>query len=348
MTLPAERELAPDAPDDSSDEGSVRPRYRRRAFRIAIGAVVVLLLAELVVRGVGGRLPQPLVFYDPVPQVKDAQLSRLSRSGGADVVVAGPSSALFGVDPTVLERRLGGGSRVTVYNAGITAGVPAMTADWLERFVLNRVHPRTVVWVLSTVDLNDGVRLPAVDTYFTSLEGRNDVWARLDRAASRHSALFRYRRELRSPKILAEAATRAQGPVELWATRLTSGGLATYEGEPLNEVARQQLLSEVANFHMGGADTDLVVREIERMNARGIHVVLAEAPVPERAVVLHPHGAADFTALTALLDRIAARTHSRVVPLPAELRADALYQDYTHLNHAGTARYSDFLANALR
>lgn len=316
---------------------------------MAVVALVVLLLAEGAARVIATRFPEPLEFYDPVAQAKDTQLRHLSRSGGADVVVTGPSSTLFGVDPDELGRSLRGtGSSLTVYNAGITAGVPPITVDWMERFVLPRARPTTVVWVLSTVDLNDGHRLDAVDTYFRSLAGRSDAWARLTRRASDVSALVRHRSQLRSPKAWADALRGRPGAVEGWNARLTPGGLATFEELPLNELARLQLLDQVQHFKVGGANTSLVRSEVRRMTARGIKVVLAEAPLPERAVVLHPGGDRAVQAVRRELRAIAGATGAKLLELPSDLRDNSLYQDYTHLTRAGAERYTDHLAAGLR
>src|SRR5206468_3694605 len=135
---------------------------------------------------------------------------------------------------------------------------------------------------------------------------------------------------------------------ETWASRMTPSGLATFEHLPLNEVARQQLLANASGFRVGGASTKLVVDEVRRMQARGIRVVLAEAPLPERSIPLHPHGAGDVAAFQQELRKIATETGAEMLSLPQELRANELYQDYSHLNQEGAARYSSLLATALK
>lgn len=334
----------------SADNASerARPTERRRLGRLVAATVAIVLVAELTARLIDPALPEPLVFYDAVAQVKDHQLDRLAQAGGADIVIVGNSMALFAVAPNELEAQLGeAGSPATVYNAGLTAGVPAVAGDYLERFVIDRARPQVVVWLLSTADLNEGFPDQAFARYEESIVVREDVWAGLDRTGSDLSSLIRNRRLLRDPKTYLDWLRGRDGEVERTASVITDSGEMTLQNLPRNRAAQQQVRDALANFSLGGTTARLVTRTIEDLRERGITVVLAEGTVPNDTVRFHPNGARDLRAFQEELARIGSETGSPIVALPDDLRADRLYQDYSHMNTRGGRRYTAHLGAEL-
>ena len=135
--------------------------------------------------------------------------------------------------------------------------------------------------------------------------------------------------------------------MERAAAIIDDDGAMTAYTLPLNAAAAAQLRDAMADYSMDGRIAGLVERAVAAWEEAGIHVVLAEGPLPERAVPFHPHGEDDLVAFEEELEAIAERTGATVVSLPDELRDDSLYQDYTHLNAEGAARYTAYLAGAM-
>lgn len=334
----------------ADEEGAVvAPPSRRRWFTtVAVVAILVLVAAELGLRAFESRLPEPILFHDAVPQLKLYQLQRLSEAGGVDVLVAGSSTAMFDVDPNQLHDLLAAaGAPSSTYNAGVTAGLPGITADWLERFAVPLATPRVVVWVLSTGDLNDGVRIPAVAAYRSSIAVRTGFWAELTRKVEAHVAIVAYRSVLRDPDSWLDIAAGRPDELHRAAARLDERGGSTVFDLPLNDAARRQAADIVSDFRLDGGNEGLIRDEVQRLEDAGIQVVLAEAGVPERTVALHPDGFADVATGRDLLASIAAGTGADFVALPDALRDDALYQDFTHLNQDGARAFTANLAPAV-
>jgi hypothetical protein len=272
----------------------------------------------------------------------------VAAAGGVDVLIAGSSTALFDVLPGELDAELAAaGLTATTYNAGITAGLPEITADWLERFALPRATPRVVVWLLNVGDLNDANQLPAAAAYRSSSAVREGFWADLDRWAGRHSELIRRRTVLRDPGAWLDALRGRPDAVERLVPHIgADGGPHTFL-LPLNEAALRQAEDIVAELSFDGRNEGIVRDQIARMVAAGIQVVIAEAPMPDRTVALLPDPDADLAAGRALLEAIAADTGAGFVPLADDLRDDDLYQDYTHLAEAGAERFTRSIAPAV-
>lgn len=325
--------------------------------RIVVAAVLVVVAADALVRLDEGRLPEPVTWYHPSAQVKVEQMADLQAAGERrPIVIAGTSQMAMGVDPAVLSDALP--SRPGVYNAAVLAGYPVVTRRFVPEEVVPRLHPDVVVLGVSHLDLHVGPEPPYDDSPATS----RSWWASAERWLADRSALVRHRALLRDP---GSWPTVVQG---------TAGGeIELYRNEAIGAdgVWRFPRTGRCRDAAKGGADVDerLAVERavvdpdapmppldpqriadvwatVERLEASGVSVVVAFAPLPDCQF----ETLANRERFEQVRVDLAAGARARGatwIDLTDEMTADELYYDRGHLNEDGSRRYSALLADAL-
>jgi hypothetical protein len=217
--------------------------------------------------------------------------------------------------------------------------------------VLPRLHPELVVIGLSSRELNDhGIsQTEQYERYVESIGRAFEIdqpglSQRIDRAASKVSALVRLRAEIRRPfsvfNQLRGTATESLVLTEQGATtRLRN--MEFHIGEVFRERTEDQ---DLIDYQIGGVEIEALARLIDEIRATGAEVVLVDMPVMEADYIpMHPNGQADFDAYQAALRQFALDHDVQLAtptndPWPASHFADPL-----HLNQTGVDRLTAWL-----
>ena len=175
----------------------------RRPLGILAGIVLVVVLAELAARVVLTSTPEAIRWYDEAAQLKIEQMDEVERT---DVVFAGTSMAWQAFVPSVYDEATG----TTSYNAGLNGGTPDVMERWLLEEVVHRLHPTTVVWGLSSLDLAPNYGDRQREVYDNALATRTGLHADAEQAAAGWSDLIANRTALRSCIKVAGAGSDAR------------------------------------------------------------------------------------------------------------------------------------------
>jgi hypothetical protein len=334
----------PDAPPSSSAPGLHRGR------KVLVCIVAVLLLAELGTRVIASHLPTPLLWQSYETQRKVQQIDALSKKGGAKVVFLGSSLPDVGIEPSIVDQKIGGG--VTSYNAGLASSIPRMTASWAEHVVIPELHPRVLVLCLDAYDLGaegGAGRTVFYNAFLDSAGARQamhteDPIQLANRLIGQYSDLWRYKVQLRDPQTVLHAVEGDKPPVAAEAADIDAGGRET---EDQNFPFQNQPRVSVTDWSLGQKDVKAVRQLITYAAKRSISVVLVDMPVTNQLVDRMPHGEASYTEFDRDLFDIAASTHTKVLYFD-NIRSDSLFLDDIHLNHAGADMLSAKLGTALK
>jgi hypothetical protein len=320
-----------------------------------LAAIACLLATEGIARALAPAMPEPEIWPDDATTLKVAQIDAL---GCADVVFVGNSVARDGLDPrtfTEADR-----FHRSAYNAALDAAAPLQQAEWLLGEVLPHLAPSVVVWSLTSPDLNDAAPAggAALESYGSSIGGRDDLLGRLQRPLVDHVALARYRTTLGDPGALATAvADRLAGDR---APRISAEGLPGLIGDGGEGLSRRDLryvpddpvvgsfvrAQLLEDFAVGGTQQDAAASLIADLGAAGIEVVLVVPPVTDEFVALHPDGQVSWDRYRDAVTDIAEQTGVPVIDL-ADGAADPLFADTHHLNADGAAWMSQQVAAEL-
>ena len=310
--------------------------------RALAAALVVAVLMEVAARvAMAATDVTPLEWHAYGAQLKVAQMD---DRADADVVVVGTSMAQQDLVPSVLAPLLGD---VEVYNASLDGGVPTVMEPWLLDQVVPRLHPETVLWGLSTLDLSlvygDGIET----AYAQAVATRSGLLASLDRAVSEVSTLVADRRYLRDPgRLFGAEADRAVADEEAARDELGADGERLGFEPAVTDARRREIAARLDPYVLDRDDLAAVIRTVEALDERGIDVVLVALPVPQRLLAQYPQGPSQHEvvgeAIRALGDELG-------VPVVDGIDApdDDRFVDFTHLDAEGAAAFSRAVAAAL-
>jgi hypothetical protein len=315
-------------------------------------AVVVLLLAELAMRAVSGRLPEPLVWHSLEAQTKVGQIDALrDRGWHGGAVFLGTSMMNVALDPTQLARELGVRTPFA-YNAALSAGTPRLMELWAKGLVLPNLRPRVLVIGLSSIDLNDAGHLRNallkryVDTLGARLSlGRASFTDRAEDVLSRWSALVRFRRVFREPVTLWDSL-RGHGPSDT-APEIGAFGVATHRrGETfhLPDLSVPRAQGSLADYTTGPVEEGAVARIIDMARRMGAMVVIAKMPVTQEYIESHPRGLTDYESFERSLAAFATAHGVPVIDTQPAASGHEFFADDLHLNGRGTASFTSFMA----
>jgi hypothetical protein len=322
---------------------------RHRGLKLLIGVIVVLLIAELGTRAIASNLPAPLQWQSYETQRKVQQIDALSKKGGVKIAFIGSSLIDVGIEPTVIDREVGGGT--TSYNAGLASSIPRMSVAWAESVVIPKLHPKVIVLGLSSYDLGseDPNRTAFYNAFLASsgakeAMGTEDPIQRVNRWLGSVSSLWFHKFQLRDPATVLRAIAGRPQPTDPEADDVSAHGRETIDQYTsfVNETGL-----DLKGWSIGTKDTDAVKQFITYAKKRHITVVLVDMPVTNQFVDDMPHGEADYQTFRAELAQLGA--HGRATVLYYDtLRSDSLFQNDIHLNHAGAEFLSTGLGAALK
>lgn len=309
---------------------------RRPLFRMLLAVIGVLVTAEMGVRLIGPDLPEPIIWYHEIAQAKTEQIE--NHDGPLDLVFTGTSQSYHAIDPDLIDDRLGTRS----YNAGIPAGIPTVQRRWLFDTVVPNLETDTVVWALSSVDLNAARPSPMAPVYDSAFATRKGLLAEVDRWLFDRMALFRHRRTLADPR----SWSREDDPLGEARSVLLSSGKRTPGSINLTGRERRRVRQEVVgDFEVGGRMTEAIEETVEELEGRGIEVLFVWLPEAPRFVNLLPdpsaHGRAKDEAV-----RLAETLGVPFIDVSAGFEDDD-FIDFTHIDGDAAQRLSARLSRLL-
>ena len=308
----------------------------RRLLTLVGAVLAVFLLTEGAVRVLTTGMPEPVTWYHEIAQAKTEQLAEVETP--LDYLFAGTSQTYHGIDPAVVDGRLGTKS----YNAGIPAAVPDVQRRWLLDTVLPSVEVDTVVWALSSVDLNAARPQRMAPVYDSAFATRGGVLASADRWLAARSELFRYRRTLADP----QQWFSDDDPLDRARRVLLSSGKRKPAGEDTSDAERRRIRRDViGDYEPGGHMADAIRDTVADLRRQGIDVIFAWMPEAPRYVELLPdeglHDEAEQE-----MRRLAADLGVPLLDL-SEGYGDHDFVDFTHLDEVAAQRLSTALADRL-
>jgi hypothetical protein len=307
-------------------------------------AVVLVVLAELAVRGLEPALPAPEVWPDSATATKAAQLELRSARGCTDVVFLGSSMSRDDFVPDVFTEA--DPARRSAYNASLDAASPSLLLPWVRDHVLPATSPATVVVGMASFDLNDAAVTPAAArrAYGQAPYTAPGAAGELEAAFTRNLALVRHRSALRDPETVADsvgdrlAGRRAARPDADGIDGVLADdghGISrrdlVYEGDPGGvERLRRQFLRP---FQIGGEQAAALREMVGTIERSGAEVVVALLPVTSDYVDAHPDDEADIREFRRALVSALAGTSAVVVEAPPA--PPGSFADTHHLNGEG-------------
>lgn len=347
---------APGTGEEAAARPPVRerpPRHRHRGWGGILPiacALVVLLLAEGAVRAGRSSLVEPDAWPSPELQKKYDQIGHLAASRRRpDVVLVGDSMMDAGGDPAGLRLAV---PEASFYNASLAGNTLPVVADWTTRIVQPRLHPRVVVVGFSSNELNPRVLEPGsgVGAYRGSrvvraAGGRGSPVDRADAFFREHSLLYRYRGSLRRP-----FATRVVDP-DVFDPGLTADGQNTAfsdrgyleRGGPAQaQVVIRGVTAALEGFNVNLENVTILQEMIRAVRRAGARVLLVAMPVTADLIASHPRGDTDYQAAMSAFSGAAERSGATFVQ--PGVWPNAVFADPVHLNAAGAARLTAYLA----
>jgi hypothetical protein len=338
--------------------------------------VVVLLVLEVGVRLISSHLAGKPQGDAAEMEVKRDQIVGLAADGtDIDLVFLGNSMVDAGVNP---EAVAGASAQFDdAYNAALIGAPLRSQSAWADRFVLGQLDPEVVVLGVNPLDLlnAEGVldnRLADVEQGFDDTLEELDpgVLTQVDEQARSVSALVDNRSSLRSPSAVATAVWRtvtgadpvdtpepqvlAGGVVvdrdaDFWRSSTTDrGGATLFHERTLDPTVRTPFLRgmaeavNTASYHREYADDVL-----DYLDDEGVQTVMVITPV---VVPLLVASGAELDRIDAALEVVLDIADDHDVPVLDFLNArydPALFADISHLNAAGSTRFSRELAAQL-
>ena len=312
------------------------PRGRRSWLVTVAVASMTIGSAEVMARLLEPLLPDPILAPTIESQIKLTQMESMSTNGETAVVVIGSSVLEAGLDPALIEARIGLGP---VYNAALPFSTPLAMEVWARDFVIPFLHPDVVVigvtpWPAQSTDQTDPLRYGLLQ--LNAISWRHRVATALES----RSALFR----LRSLPAEWDEAKARQLTIDLsfWTERGHQTGY--YEGR----ISGQILPGDVSDQPLLSADNE---RALERLlvwlRSQSVQTVVVIEParcdVIEAACDADARLGQDLERL-----RVTVENHGAgLIDMQAVTWSSELFSDLIHPNRQGTIEFSQFFARRL-
>lgn len=328
---------------------------RRRWLGVVLGALAVLIVAEVTVRAVEPRLPEPPHWFSPSAArlVREMDAARADgRRGG--LTVAGSSMAGRGLIPSVLASGTREGT--PAHNVALGGGGQTTLQErWLLEEVVPRTRPDSVVWGLSSLDFNAARRPETIDRYDRARATRHGPFAAADRTLAEVSALAEHRSSLRDPYLMSQILTGADRGSGL-PVRTTDRAITFEHREPplpparLEAMRRRQVAYarevQLREYSVGRAELDAFRRTLRGLRRDDIRTAVVLMPVTQQFIDAHPRGARDFTRWKRAVRRIARDERVLLLDATRSMPVSA-FRDLEHLDRAGARAFSAQLHDEL-
>ena len=339
-------------------------RGTRPGLAFVVAMVLVIGAAELSVRAAASRLPEPLNQFSSLAQgvVDDMKLLQ-SKGIRSDLTFVGTSMVRRGVDAGRVEKEFGW-SDTSVHNVALPGAQTEVVERWMLEEVIPRIHPKRVVWGVSTIDFNGNRPGKTIDIYNKSRAGEHGFFGDLDRFMQ-HSALSEHRSALKDPfqikatlqgnaaKFEQQRNIKFRATWKLEAPNFSAKRLARLRANHRKTVHDRQLYK----FATGPKELRAFSHTISEMKRQGIDVVIVVMPVPKRFLIQHPHGEADFLAWQSEMTKTAKDAGAdAVLDLSRTMRdagmadpPDDAFRDYEHMwPDAARNEFSPLLVRELK
>lgn len=341
-------EPAPEAP--APPAAPVR-RGRVRWVQWLAGFLIVVLGAELAVRVLADRLPEPLDHFSVHAQRTVNDLEALEAAGvRSDLTFVGTSMVRRDIDANRAEELMPGIE--WAHNVALPGAQTPVVERWMLEEVVPRIEPRRVVWGISSIDFNDGRPNKTIDQYELARATERGWYADADRALQRF-AVSDHRDVLRDPLQLERSLTgtaadydraRPLGDRAVWEL-----GYPKTSEEQLRRIQANHLVTvrdrQLADFRTGERELRAYRRTLDALRERGIEVAVVIMPVPSTYVEAHPDGARDFDAWK---DEVRAASGDVPVLDMADTMADEDFRDLEHLYMPAAREFTALLADELQ
>lgn len=316
--------------------------------RIVIAAALVILICEVFVHMIRPGLPAK---RDYLTDLKVKQMDDHKREEPQGVVFAGTSQMQGAVDPEALCQDFS--FRWSAYNAALDAATPLIQEHWLNKVVVPRLRPVTVLLGISPLDFVD-LGSETRDFYFQSLATRGDWLGRFERRAAGLSTIVSRRHELRSPAVVVQSLLRTMSGVRdpgLRPQQLNSKGFSqpTIPTEEFNyaEPVRSFLKTLAQKWSPNGRQRFALERTIKALQDQNIEVLLLDMPVSAQVIeqmTRHDRTYEDF--------RRFVRHEAEVLEIPlldtsTGVTDARLFRDPHHLNFAGAQLFTTLIGRIL-
>jgi hypothetical protein len=347
----------------ASDPDEIARGWRRlgRVLVRVVGAtVVILFLLEVVVRLIDDQLP-PVDTDDSKELVlKAEQIDAIAAEGGeVGALVFGSSTMDSGISPTAFDAA--SAAYEGSYNAALI-GTPLSTQErWAHEVVLDALDPELVIFGVSPTEVHQDVsteRLAPLDSIFDASfrEVESGLLPSLERYATDHSALVRYRGSLRHPRFVVDAVGRTVSGEKgyprveredgYWEQNLEpDGAVLQYRDRTLGPVSQ-----ELVGYLDSALDSPYAPERFEQLldlfEDDDLPVVVVAPPVALAELAAAGADVEAYVEAVAELERTVLDRDLVFIDLTVAYGPE-LFADPLHLNAAGTEQLSRDLAVAI-
>lgn len=328
------------------DDTSSRSRRLAWILRFGAGALAIFVGANVAVVVADRRLPEPRRYLSPRTEQLVGEMDRLRDAGvRKDVLFVGTSQAARGIIPKVVGEQLG----LKTGNVAIPGSQAPVTKRWVLEEVEPRLHPRCVVWGLSSIDLNGARPDPSLPRYDAALATRQGLLGEADEELADALPIARHRSQLRDPYKLGhelgtdEPATRPARPLGQLLGPVVRAP-ATEQGKLTEAVFLERTL--LAHFRMTPTYRNALRSTIAELGRRDVTPVVVIMPVSSTYIASHPRGAPQYEAWKRAATRVAEDAGAKVIDLDSSM-PDSAFSDYVHLKHDAAMQWSATLAREL-
>jgi hypothetical protein len=311
------------------------------------GAIAVFLLANVAVVLAEQRLAPVDDYYDVHAQEVVSDMKRLEAAGvRSDVVLVGTSQMARGGVPRAIERELG---RPNIHNVALPGASTPVVKSWLLNEVEPRLHPKRVVWGISSIDFNGGRPNQVIANYDSARATRPGALGDADRELASMVPIARRRSDLRQPIQLAKNL-RAGAPEEVHASKPLDrllGPMRTNRGKKLKRAASYLRRQQLADFVATPRYVHAFASTLQDLRDQDVETVVVVMPVPAAFRDAHPGGAAQYEQWKRMAIATARASGAKVLDLN-DTRPDADFPDYVHLERHAAEDWSRDLGRDLR
>lgn len=333
--------------------GRGRGAHPVRAFVAAF--IVVFGGSELAVHAAASKLPEPMDYFAATAQSVVDDMDILRAAGvHSQLTFVGTSMVRRGVDANRMEKELDLGP-TSVHNVALPGAQTRIVERWLLEEVVPRLHPKRVVWGISSLDFNANRPNPPFGLYQKARATQRGFYGDADRLMGR-LALSEHREAVRSPLVLADAAS---GTAKKFEEKRKLADRATWRigGDEITPAALVRLrrghaitvrTKQLHDYAVGPDDWSAFVDTLAALKRANIEVVVVVMPVTTGYLSFHPRGPAQFQEWKQRVTAEGRRQNVLVLDMSRTM-PDSAFRDYEHLWSASAKNtFTPMLAKRLR